>query len=523
MAISNENSRVKKTLLNAKVNLTFYFLSLIVSFVSRKIFIDALGVEFFGLIATLQGFLGFLSLLELGIGQSIGFALYKPLFDNDRKQINEIVSVLGYLYYIVGMIILGGGIVASLFFPLIFAGESHSLLLVYTLFYSFLGATLLSYFVNYRQSLLGADQRYYVVSAYTQGTSLICTVIQIAVIFYTSNPYLWILISIITSIINSIFINWKINKQYPWLQTGIRLGRQKYKDYPDIIKKTKQLFVHKIATFVQYRIQPLIMYAFAPLKSIGMYDNYSLVTARITDVVNQALNGSTASVGNLIAEGNKANILKVYWELSSFRFLAAGVFAFCVWNLTEAFITLWLGPEMVMSNMLLALIVANMFIRQVRNTTDMFIAGHGLFRDVWAPITEMSLSVIIAVVGGIIWGLEGVLLGPLVSLIIIVGIWKPYFLFTHGIKESVWTYWFNFARYMLCFAAAFAICQFTVIATLTINPASGFLSWIIYALIIGITFLLVYSILLYMFSAGFSDILSRLTSMLTKNKRQTPD
>ena len=58
-------SRVQKTLMNAKVNMIFYFLNLAMSFFSRKIFLDALGADFFGLTSTLQSFLGFLSLVEL--------------------------------------------------------------------------------------------------------------------------------------------------------------------------------------------------------------------------------------------------------------------------------------------------------------------------------------------------------------------------------------------------------------------------------------------------------------------------
>ena len=104
-------SRVKKSLLNARVNLIFYFLALILSFFSRKIFLDSLGAEFVGLTTTLQNLLGFLSLAELGVGTAIAYVLYKPLFDNDKEKINEVISVLGFLYRRVGLIILSGGII----------------------------------------------------------------------------------------------------------------------------------------------------------------------------------------------------------------------------------------------------------------------------------------------------------------------------------------------------------------------------------------------------------------------------
>ena len=42
----NGDSRIKKSLLNARVNLICYFVALIVAFFSRKVFFDFLGAEF---------------------------------------------------------------------------------------------------------------------------------------------------------------------------------------------------------------------------------------------------------------------------------------------------------------------------------------------------------------------------------------------------------------------------------------------------------------------------------------------
>ena len=104
-----QESRLKKSLLNARVNLIFYFLSLALSFFSRKIFLDALGADFMGLIGTLNNLLGFLNLAELGISTAIGYVLYKPLFEHDEKKINEIISVFGFIYRRIGFIILSAG------------------------------------------------------------------------------------------------------------------------------------------------------------------------------------------------------------------------------------------------------------------------------------------------------------------------------------------------------------------------------------------------------------------------------
>ena len=140
----SQESRVRKSLLNARVNLIFYFLTLALSFFSRKIFLDTLGADFVGLTGTLQNLLGFLNLAELGIGSAIGYVLYKPLFDHDETKINEIISVFGYLYRWIGKIILIAGCILACFLPLIFPNTEFDLGLIFFAYFSFLASSFLS-------------------------------------------------------------------------------------------------------------------------------------------------------------------------------------------------------------------------------------------------------------------------------------------------------------------------------------------------------------------------------------------
>ena len=68
-----------------------YFLAIFIAFFSRKIFFDKLGTEFIGLTTTANSLLGFLNLAELGVGTSIAYFLYKPIFENDRDKINDTI------------------------------------------------------------------------------------------------------------------------------------------------------------------------------------------------------------------------------------------------------------------------------------------------------------------------------------------------------------------------------------------------------------------------------------------------
>ncbi|MGM9700161.1 MAG: hypothetical protein ACI3YX_01895 [Prevotella sp.] len=203
-----EDSRTHKSLLNAKVNLLFYFLALIVTFFSRKIFLDHLGADFMGLTGTLQNILGFINLAELGVGTSVSYALYQPIAKSNREEISRIVSVFGCLYRYIGGFVLAAGIVVSVFFPLIFRHTIFELGIIYIAFFSFLCSSLIGYFVNYRSILLSADQRNYVVIACFQTAMLVKLLVQTILVYYTSSLYLWVAIELVYGFIHASILNY---------------------------------------------------------------------------------------------------------------------------------------------------------------------------------------------------------------------------------------------------------------------------------------------------------------------------
>ena len=131
-----QESRVKKSLLNARVNLIFYFLTLVLSFFSRKIFLDTLGADFVGLTGTLQNILGFLNLAEFGIGTAVSFNLYKPLRYGNKMKINELISLFGFFYRRVGSVVIVVGVIISLFIPIIFKNTIFEYGIIFFAFYS---------------------------------------------------------------------------------------------------------------------------------------------------------------------------------------------------------------------------------------------------------------------------------------------------------------------------------------------------------------------------------------------------
>ena len=472
-----------------------------------------------GLIGTLQNLLGFLNLAELGIGTAIGYVLYKPLFEQDQIKINEIISIFGYLYRRIGQIIIVLGSILACFLPYIFLKSGFPLGGIFFAYFSFLISSLIGYFINYKQTLLGADQKNYVITAYFQSANIAKTLLQIILCYYTKNYYYWIAIDLIFAFLYSFILNWKIKLTYPWLASNVKSGKKLLKSYPEVIKYTKQLFIHRIANFIQSQTSSILIYAFVSLKIVAYYGNYTIIINKLALLINNVMDGTGAGVGNLIAEGDQKRIKRVYWELMSFKYLIGGILVFSLYFLTDPFISLWLGREYVLDKTVLGLILCNTYISQTRSVNDMFINGYGLFRDVWAPITEAIVSFIISIVGGHLWGLPGILIGPIIGLFLIVGLWKPYFLYHNGFKTHLRFYWLSVLKFLLILFLSWSISNFIIVKFITINPVKSYLSWSLYAICVVIVFGLIEFIFMYTFEQGMRNFFNRMKDRLLKKNK----
>lgn len=477
------DSRTQKSVKNAKTALTFYCINLILQFFSRKVFLEHLGSELLGLNTTAQNILGFLNLAELGIGTAVAYCLYKPLYEEDKITIIGITSVQGWLYRRITIIVCIGAAVLMCFFPLIFRKTDVPALYTYGSFLVLLFSSLLSYLVNYRQIVLSADQKQYKITYVTQGVKVAKVILQIILICTLSNGYVWwMVLEIIFAIVSSIILEMVINKEYPWLKPQITKGAYLRNKYPLIIKKTKQLFFHKIGSYVLTQTSPIIIYAYASLTMVAIYGNYMLIVTGLIMLVNSLLNGIGAGVGNLVAEGDKKKIKNFFWELTSLRLWMAAVICFALYMLGHSFISLWVGAEFLMPKSAFIVLIIITFI-QLTRTNDIFISAYGLFEDIWAPIAEAAINLGMSALLGYFWGLTGILIGVSISLITIVCCWKPYFLYKRGFNEKVRGYFLRISKLLSLLVGVSFACNWLITDIFNLSNPSTWCEWLTEALV----------------------------------------
>lgn len=505
-------SRVSKSLKNAKVGAFFFLISIFAQFLSRKIFLDFLGDEFIGLTSTLRSILGFLNLAELGIGTAIGYALYKPIFEKNQSEINKIIALLGILYKRIGLFIFGTSLIVALFFPYFFAETQFSLRLIYFVFFSFLISSLIGYFFNYHMTLLEADQKGYVVQIYFQSINIVRLLLQAVVAYYLQSYYAWVIMELVFAIILSIILRIKIKEQYPWLIVISKEGPKLIKEYPHIIKKTKQLFVHKMGSFVKDGTDNILIYALVNIQSVAFFGNYQLIFVNLHSLIKVIFAGTGAGIGNLVAENDKKNIDKVFWEMMALQFFIAGFFSLITYYLISPFIILWIGEEYVLQKGIIILMVGLLFINLIKSPVQHFMNAYGLFSDTWAPIFDIISNLLLSLILGKLWGIFGILLGTYFSLIVTYMMWKPYFLYSQGFKSNVWNYWKKFIPLLLVFTISAIVVNY--INNLFVAESNiTILTWCITAVKLSVIIIVVYGTLLYLSSKGFRDFVKRLVKL----------
>lgn len=492
----DSNSRTTKSLKNSGIAMMFYVVNLVLQFFSRKIFLEYLGTEILGLNTTALNLLQFLNLAELGISAAVGFTLYKPLNENDQFTINEVITLQGHLYRRIAFLIIGGAVILMLFFPWFFRKITLPLWYAYASFGVLLFSSLLGYFFNYKQIILSASQQDYKIQYSFRSINLIKILVQMLAVYYLDHGYIWwLILEVIFSIIASISLHYTTKRAFPKLEDTRQSLDELKKKYPEIVIKIKQLFFHKIGSFALTQSSPIIIYAFTSLTVVALYGNYVIIITGLTYLVTSVFNSMNASVGNLLVNSGKDYSLKIFKELFSLRFTIISIICYVTYICTPIFIKIWIGEQYILSSWTLIIMLLILHISLSRLTVESFIYAKGLFKDIFAPVIEAIINIGGSILLGYFWGLNGILLGVLLSLVIVVLGWKPYFLFINEYKGEYKFYLTIFFRNLI--ASCLAIVPSIALIPLIIPEELTSFVKLVYLFLLGT---LIYSFFVIVFS-----------------------
>lgn len=444
--------REKYVLRNFIAKLFSTALVTILSFVSKKVFLDSLGDTTMGLHALLLSVLSMLSLLELGIGNAIYFSLYKPLAEDDQEQIAAIVRMYAKIYRVIGALVFGIGMVLMPFLHF-FVSTKLPDRIMYTAYAIMLVDTSLSYYMAYRRNIFNADQKEYFNTNVDTCINVAVSCLQMLTVVLTHNFYLFLMVKMVGTVAGNLYIYYHSGKKYPYLKkkSDYRLP----KEFMDtFIENVKALCVVNISSYLVFGTDNLLLSKYTDLTAVFIYSNYTAILTAVNQVFHTLFNSMQASVGNFMVLEGKEKTYVLFKKIFFLNFLITGYTSVALVTLFNDAIELWMGKDYVWHIGIILVLVFNNYSRYVAQAIGIFKNAAGLYSPYPAFKYLTLLEGLVNLIASLFFivvcdmGAVGVFLGTSVSTIVNT-VAVPHAVYKYYFKMSPWDYIKRYAQYIL--------------------------------------------------------------------------
>lgn len=393
----------------------------VLGFVVNKYFAEYMGIETLGLMRLFSQLIAYLNIAELGIGTASAYALYKPLNEKNFFKISKVFATIDLFYKRIAWIILIMGLFVGILIPhLIKVDLNNNKIYFYWTLYVI--NTSLSYSFTKYIALFTANQEYGYVRKIQGVGKILFQIFQIFVLIRYQSFEFFIIIMILENFYSIYFYKYHYKKYYNY----ITKTKEREKN---IINDMKNLFWHNIGTLVVHNTDYIVLSKFVSLSIVGIYSSYLMVYKIVLTLINVITTVITPRIGYFVTTSSDEEKYMCWKKLQVLYTLLSTIFIICSYYLIIPFITLWLGDEFILQKKTIFLILLNLYINLLKIVTDIFKFSCGFFDDTYAPILEsvINLGFSLLLVEKI--GLDGVLIGTLLSNFTVIFLLKPMLVF----------------------------------------------------------------------------------------------
>lgn len=299
------DSRTHRAKLNIISSLGCQFITLICGLIVPRMLIGAFGSEMYGATTSIAQFLGYITLLEGGIGGVARAALYKPLAENDIQKISQVVSEIKRFFRKIAYIFIAYVIVLACSFKYISKMYDMGWWFTFGLVIVISLSTFAQYFIGASYSaLLQASQKTYITSVISTLTTILNTILIVLLISLNCNLLLVKFVSALVFILKPIFM---------WLYVRKTVGLERI-----IITNSKVLrdkwtgMGQHIAYYLHSHTDVVVLTIFTNLTWVAIYSVYSMVVKHIENLVSSFTSGMEALFGDMIAKNEKKELSKTF-------------------------------------------------------------------------------------------------------------------------------------------------------------------------------------------------------------------
>lgn len=490
---AKEKSRTYNSVVNSIIGILAAVINIIVNFAVRFVIVRVLGDEINGIHSLFQNVITVLTLMETTISTAMIIHLYKPVKDDDKAQIKELMGFYRKLYSIFAVMFFAAGMVINLLIPF-FITTTVDLGLVHFYFILFSLSFALYYFTFANRCLLYAEQNNRVSTFATMLGELIFRGTGMIFVLLYKEYWLFLVFLILEKLFSNAVCNAYIKRRHPYLglmperktNTGIR---------KKIFATVRPLFVNQIALTIQNSSTSVIIsMLLGNVSSVGFYGNYQLIINAVNTLFSQIGASFTSGFGNLASSDDKEKMKMVYsrvlFIISTLGIVCCCGFLTCV----QDFIVIAFGENSVLGMFTTILLTLNMFITLTNIPIISIQNATGTHRvDAVNMIIQAVAVIVLSYIGGMFWGLEGIILGLLLPTFVFTSVIK-------GILISRKCMKLNTGKYVKDLIIIFLKCAVSCAVTIGVGSLITFESHLLNIVIKGAAALVVSFVMIFITS-----------------------
>jgi len=469
------NSRFKKIVFSSVTSTLLKLITFLCSFILTRLIIGNYGSEINGIISSITQFLGFIALLEGGIGGIARAVLYKPLAKKNDEEIQKIISYIERFFRILALIFVAYSIAIACIFP-IFSDKEY--LFTFTLVLIMAISSFCEYFFGMSYTiLLASDQKTHVINYLSGIVTIINFIISFVLIRIGAQIHIVKLISVFILISKPLFLSFYCRKKY-------NLKRTKLKKNDNVLpQKWSGLGVH-VAYYLHRNTDIFLITIFLSLTTVSVYSVYNMVISGILTFINALSVGFEAALGNMLSNNEKDNlkskfrIYVFYYQLLCTFLLSATLV------LIVPFVSIYtkgITDANYYQPLFAFLFVFAEFMYCLRVPFNDLMVATNSFKDIrWGAYFEVIINITVSVSLIFIIGLNGVVVGTICAMLfrLIHFLW-----FFKTKKIHIEIGWFIKNTLVSLTSLLFS---FFILRYLNINSGLTYLSWIKYAIVVSV-------------------------------------
>ena len=504
-------SRSKNAILNIVVGWGTQVAILVLTFVSRRIFVKFLSTDYLGINGLYSNILSVLALAELGLGHLTQYFLYKPVLENDYKKINATVKYFKKLYTFIAIVVFSIGLALIPFLRFVINSnlKQNELIIYYLIF---LANSCVTYFSADKIALLAANQDNRLTKYITLTLNVGLQFAHIVVLYIWHNYIIYLLATLASTILNVVITQMICRRRYLYLKE--KDANPEAIDKKNIVDSIKSTFVYKIGATVINNTDNILISIIVSTAMVGFYSNYFVVISAIQGFLSIITTSLISAVGNLSAEGRANRSHEIFNLMLLFYNFIASFCGVSFFFLLNDFILLWLGEKYLLDQWTVFAISFSFYLTNAISPVWMFREANGLFGKVkYLLLITAAFNIVFSIILGKLFGIFGILLATSLARIVTTVWYEPKILFKNVFEKSCMFYWIKQAKYIVL----------TVVGTVTCFAANHFLPHsFVFIIVKGVSFFAIFCMVFSIFcmkDQEFEEV-KKIISRFTKKIKQ---